>query len=106
MTTTLNTNTGIAVDHLRRIGLEPIAREFETRYGTIDIVARDLYTQTLVFVEVTPRPTIATREKCAQVRRMARCYLAAMLQMPRARRIRFDLVVVRPKGLDHIEDAY
>jgi Holliday junction resolvase-like predicted endonuclease len=106
-TTALSTSTvGLAADHLRRIGLEPIAREFETRHGTISIVARDLSTQTLVFVDVASAPTIATREKRAQVRHMARCYLAASPHEPRARRIRFDLVVVRRKGLDHVEDAY
>jgi putative endonuclease len=44
---------GIAADYLARRGLAIVARNFRTRHGEIDLIARD--GDTLVFVEVRMR---------------------------------------------------
>lgn len=46
----------IAADYLKNQGYEILSKNFRTRYGEIDIVARD--NRTLVFVEVKSRGSV------------------------------------------------
>jgi putative endonuclease len=106
----------LAAAHLERLGYAVVARNHRTRYGEIDLVVCD--GRTLVFCEVKTRrgrgePWDALHPaKCAQVRRMARAYLAEAEDRPRVPLLRFDAigVVVDPQGsltrLDHLEDAF
>jgi putative endonuclease len=108
-----------ATVHLQRLGYTIVARNHRTRYGELDIVAR--HEQTLVFVEVKTRrwrPGVSPWDsldarKQAQVRRMARAYLADDTgERPRGCMLRFDAigVVIDPRGrlvsLDHLEAAF
>ncbi len=45
----------LAVDHLTRMGLRIVERNWRCRYGELDIIARDDATSTVVFVEVKTR---------------------------------------------------
>jgi putative endonuclease len=45
----------LAVDHLMRMGLRILQRNWRCRYGELDIIARDDATSTVVFVEVKAR---------------------------------------------------
>ncbi|WP_241004424.1 YraN family protein [Conexibacter sp. SYSU D00693] len=106
----------LAAAHLERLGYAIVARGFRTRYGELDVVACDGHT--LVFVEVKTRrgrgePWDALHPaKRAQVRRMAREYLAHAEDRPRVPELRFDAigVVVDGQGrlvrLDHLEAAF
>jgi putative endonuclease len=107
----------LAAEHLARRGFTVIARNHRTRFGEIDLVAHD--GRTLVFCEVKTRragsgsPWDALGEtKRAQVRAMARAYLAEVRDRPRASAYRFDAIGVvldareRLVRLDHLEGAF
>lgn len=106
----------LAVEHLMRLGWEIVARNHRTRFGELDVVARD--GDVLVFCEVKTRrgrgePWEALHPlKQSQVRRMASAFLRDVLERPHARRLRFDAigVVIDPRGnlerLDHLEGAF
>jgi putative endonuclease len=74
----------IAAAHLRTLGYEIVARNVRTRYGEIDIVARDC--ACLVFVEVKTRRSAALgapeeavgARKLAQIAALAESYLATL----------------------------
>ena len=78
-------------------GLTIVARNFRTRMGEIDLVARDR--DTLVFVEVRQRRSAAfggaaasiTAAKRARLIAAARAYLATL---PREPACRFDAVLI------------
>ena len=106
----------LAVAHLERLGYEIVARNHRTRFGELDIVARD--DDTLVFCEVKTRRGRGVPwenlglSKRQQVRRMARAYLSDVPDRPRLPNLRFDAigVVIDPRGrlarLDHLEAAF
>lgn len=106
----------LAADHLRRLGYAIVARNHRTRHGEIDLIASD--GRTLVFCEVKTRrgrgePWDALHPaKRAQVRRMARAYLADAPDRPRVPHLRFDAIGIgidargRLIRLDHLEDAF
>ena len=107
-----------AVAHLRRRGMEIVARNHRTRFGELDVIARD--GDTLVFCEVkTARAGAGTSPldnlsppKRSQVRRMAAAWLAETTDRPRAAELRFDAICVtfdaggRLAALDHLEGAF
>jgi putative endonuclease len=91
----------IAAERLVAEGWEVLARNERTRYGEIDIVARDRHA--LVFVEVKAgregaaagpeRPALAVgRQKQRRIRRLAAAYLAGRPPLPRFAEIRFDVI--------------
>jgi putative endonuclease len=113
----------LAARHLEARGFEVVERNFRTRYGELDVIARDA--RFLVFCEVKTRIVrLATREvlgpfaaigvrKQRQVRAMAREWLAAgRLDGARPPELRFDAVGVSfdPSGrllsLEHLEAAF
>ena len=87
----------LAAEFLVREGLVIAARNFRTRRGEIDIVARER--DTLVFVEVRFRSTAAfggaaasiTPAKRARMRAAARAYLAKLGRTPACR---FDAILM------------
>jgi len=109
----------LAAEHLLRQGFRILERNYRTRFGELDIVAFD--GRTLVFCEVKSRtvnrvgigPLEAVHPaKRAQVRRMARGWLAAGGQRPFAAEIRFDVIAVvfgragQLVALEHLEAAF
>jgi putative endonuclease len=108
---------GLAAEHLERLGYRLVARNVRTRRGEIDLIACDA--RTLVFAEVKtrrapcPLPLEAVgRAKRAQVRALARAWLAEPGPRPVRCNVRFDAIgVVVDRGgelvrLDHAEDAF
>jgi|SRR5215211_3956664 len=108
----------VAADHLAARGYELLERNFRTRHGELDIVARDGYT--LVFCEVKarigsghigPLASVGARKR-AQLRRMAREWLHERDRAAGTREIRFDAIGIsldsggRVVWLDHIENAF
>jgi putative endonuclease len=106
----------LAARHLERLGYEIVARRHRTRFGEIDLVARD--GGVLVLVEVKTRragptsPYAAIDEaKQAQVRRMGLAYLYDE-RPPFAAEVRFDAIAVSVDGrgalatLEHLEAAF
>jgi putative endonuclease len=113
----------LAVRHLEARGFEVVERNFRTRYGELDVVARDA--RALVFCEVKTRIVrLATRDvlgpfaaigvrKQRQVRAMAREWLGqGRLEGPRPPELRFDAIGVSfdAQGsllsLEHLEGAF
>ncbi len=100
-----------AAKHLARRGYEIVMRNFSTRGGEIDIIA--LKKETLVFVEVRTRAEGAmvkaaesvTPLKRGRVKRAAAAYLA---RHPEARnlRVRYDVVAIDGRCVEHIEGAF
>ena len=115
----------LAARHLEARGLEVVERNYRTRYGELDIVARD--PRFLVFCEVKTRivrdetpsgdvlgpfASIGARKQ-RQVRAMAREWLAGgRLEGPRPYELRFDAIGITfdPAGhlltLEHLEAAF
>lgn len=114
----------LAARHLEARGYEVVARNFRTRYGELDVVARD--PRFLVFCEVKARIVRASDPAAAlgpfaaiglrkqrQVRAMAREWLAeGALAGARPPEIRFDAIGVsfdargRLLSLEHLEAAF
>lgn len=91
----------LAVDHLTRMGLRVLHRNWRCRYGELDIIACDDGTSTVVFVEVKTRtgdgygglPQAVTPRKVRRLRRLAGLWLAG--QDRRWAAIRIDVIGVR-----------
>jgi|LZCG01.1.fsa_nt_gb putative endonuclease len=99
----------IACQYLRQQGYEIIARNWRSRFGEIDIIARD--GDSLVFVEVKTRtgsgfggPEGALDErKRGRIIATAKAYLSG-IESDLA--IRFDLVALRGKEIELYKDAF
>ena len=91
----------LAVDHLTRMGLRILQRNWRCRYGELDIIARDDAASTVVFVEVKTRTGdgygglahAVTPRKVRRLRRLAGLWLAGQDQHWAA--IRIDVIGVR-----------
>jgi putative endonuclease len=100
----------LAAAELERLGYAILARRYRTRYGEIDIVARER--ETLVFVEVKARAggelgTAAeaiTPQKMRKVVLMATDYLARHANADVE--CRFDVVAIDGEVLTLIRDAF
>jgi putative endonuclease len=92
----------LAVRHLKRQGYRIVARNYRTKAGEIDIIARE--GRTLVFIEVKGRQSLrygsakaaVTARKQHQVAKVALWYLKATDQM--GVKARFDVVAVTRTG--------
>ena len=91
----------LAVDHLTRLGLRIVTRNWRCRYGELDVVAADTAARTVIFVEVKTRtgdgfgglPHAVTVQKMRRLRRLAAIWLAGQDQ--RWAEIRIDVIGVR-----------
>jgi putative endonuclease len=96
----------LAAEYLMRQGLAIVARNFRTRFGEIDLIARD--GGTLVFVEVRMRRSTGyggaaesiTPRKRARLVAAANGYLALLGREPPCR---FDAILMRALDADTIE---
>jgi putative endonuclease len=100
----------VAAQHLIRAGYRIIERNFRTKLGELDIIARD--GTTLVFVEVRSRANAAhghaaemvgTRKQ-RQVARVAALYLG--VRDPVYDEVRFDVVAITGDEATLIQDAW
>lgn len=104
----------LAERHLRSQGYEIICRNYRTRFGEIDIIARDQ--DTIVFVEVKARSSNAyggaraaiTSHKRRKMSMLALYYLKTTRQT--SARARFDVVAIRTDtgkpDVDVIKNAF
>jgi putative endonuclease len=91
----------LAVDHLTRMGLRILGRNWRCRYGELDVIASDEATRTVVFVEVKTRTGdgyggwahAVTPRKVWRLRRLAGLWLAG--QDERWAALRIDVIGVR-----------
>ncbi len=106
----------VAVEHLERLGLVIIARNWRCREGEIDIVATDGIDR-VVICEVKTRSGVGfgspaeavTRVKRRRLRRLAQLYLADHLNRWVA--VRFDVIGVLclpglPPTVEHVRAAF
>jgi len=106
---------------LAAAGWEIVERNARTRYGELDIVARDA--AALVFIEVKgaragtafgpEKPILAiNRRKQLRVRRLATAWMSERRDLPRYDEIRFDAVGVtldragRAVDVDYVKGAF
>jgi putative endonuclease len=111
----------LVADRLARSGWEIVERNARTRFGELDIVARD--GRTLVFVEVKAgragsafgpeRPVLGVnRRKQQRVRQLATAWMGERRDAPYYAEIRFDAVGVtfdrtgRAVDVEHIRGAF
>lgn len=91
----------LAVDHLTRLGLRVLARNWRCRYGELDVIAADTAARTVVFVEVKTRTGdgfgglahAVTPQKARRLRRLAALWLVGQDRSWDA--IRIDVIGVR-----------
>jgi putative endonuclease len=99
-----------AAAYLQRAGMHIVERNFKTKLGELDIIARE--GPTLVFVEVRMRSTttfgnaveMVNRDKQRRVSRIAWQYIKQ--RRPRFDTARFDVVGITAGDLVHIRDAW
>ncbi len=104
----------IAAQHLQRKGYQILVRNFQTRYGELDIIA--IKNGVLVFVEVKTRRSdrfgsaeeAITHQKIEHIKKVALHYLST--HSVKHQEIRFDVITVRmaddSSHLNHIEAAF
>jgi putative endonuclease len=91
----------LAVEHLERLGLVVLARNWRCRYGELDVIAADVPARAVVFVEVKTRTSdqygglaqAVTDQKLRRLRRLAALWLAG--QDRSWATIRVDVIGVR-----------
>ncbi|SON62498.1 hypothetical protein MSIMFI_04023 [Mycobacterium simulans] len=91
----------LAGDHLTRLGLRILDRNWRCRYGELDVIAADAPTRTVVFVEVKTRTgdgygglaNAVPERKVRRLRRLAGLWLAG--QDGRWAAVRIDVIGVR-----------
>lgn len=91
----------LAVDHLTRMGLRILQRNWRCRYGELDVIVSDDAARAVVFVEVKTRTgdgygglaQAVTPRKVRRLRRLAGLWLAG--QDERWSTIRIDVIGVR-----------
>ena len=91
----------LAADHLRGLGLQVLTRNWRCRYGELDLIAAELSTRTVVFVEVKTRTSdqfggleqAVSSQKVRRLRRLAAVWLAE--QQSGWAAIRIDVIGVR-----------
>jgi len=91
----------LAVDHLTRMGLRILNRNWRCRYGELDVIAADAASRTVVFVEVKTRSgdgygglaQAVTPLKVRRLRRLAGLWLAG--QDAGWAAVRIDVIGVR-----------
>ncbi|OBF79235.1 YraN family protein [Mycobacterium sp. 852002-51163_SCH5372311] len=91
----------LAADHLTKMGLRVLDRNWRCRYGELDLIASDPATNTVVFVEVKTRTGdgygglahAVTPRKVRRLRRLAALWLAG--QHGRWAAVRIDVIGVR-----------
>lgn len=106
----------IAFDFLEKSGFQIIDKNWHSgRYGEIDVIAKDVKTNDLVFIEVKSRFTnlteakeLVNKKKQAQIYKLANVYLS--LNKLENRACRFDVIALRigrgKKKLEHIKNAF
>lgn len=95
-----------AAEYLAQKGYEIVQRNYSTRYGEIDIIARDK--DILVFVEVKTKTDdyfgkpeeMVDRRKLGRIRRMATTYLEG-----KEVACRIDVVAIEGEELRHYENV-
>lgn len=103
---------GLAALYLEKEGCHILERNFRTRYGEIDLIARD--GKEYVFVEVKYRsgtgagdPAEAVGEKKQEViRRTALSYLKKNGINPAEAYLRFDVISILGSDLRHYPNAF
>ena len=101
----------IAVNLLKRSGLEVLAQRYKTKFGEIDIVARSA--DTLVFVEVKARGSFSEGAEAVNYRTRRRIEQAALYFITQHQDyadfgMRFDVIVVSSGGMsvDYLDNAW
>jgi putative endonuclease len=104
----------LAVGFLRKLGYEIIRRNFRTRFGEVDIIARD--GDEVVFVEVRSRSRgdwelLEQSVTLRKQQRISRAAAAFARRTRAARPLRFDVIAVKlcPDGepeFRHYKDAF
>lgn len=91
----------LASEYLAAQGLRTLARNWRCRYGELDVIAEEMATNTVVFVEVKTRTgdgfgglaEAVTAQKLRRIRRLAALWLVE--QTSRYAALRIDVIRVR-----------
>ena len=98
-----------AARYLQQQGLKPVAQNYRSRFGEIDLIMRD--GATLVFVEVRLRRSAnfggaaasIDAHKQQRIIRTAQQYLAGLAHIPPCR---FDAVLMDDSGVQWLRNAF
>lgn len=102
-----------AARYLKKQGYKIIAKNFQTRFGEIDIIAEDK--KYIVFVEVKARgeKSIAEPKEFVDLRKQRKIITTAEIYLaenPTEKQPRFDVVEVKKENgktvINHIENAF
>ena len=99
-----------AASYLKSLGYEILERNFRSKFGEIDIIAKDK--DTLVIVEVrsksysffgTPEETIS-KSKAKKIIKTAEFYIQT--KNPNFENVRFDIISILHNNISHIKNAF
>ncbi|WP_457623004.1 YraN family protein [Persephonella sp.] len=100
----------MAVDHLKNSGYKILERNFQTRYGEIDIIAEK--DNQIIIIEVRgkkntyfgkPEETIS-RSKIRRILKTTQIYIKS--KNLHNRQIRFDIISIVDNNIFHIKNAF
>ncbi len=100
----------LAADFLSSKGYEIIERNYSTRFGEIDIIAKDK--ETLVIVEVRSRSSgkfgypeeTVSKSKIKKIIRTTYQYIQQ--KNPSFKEVRFDIISILHNNISHIKNAF
>ncbi len=99
-----------AAEYLKSLGFEILKTNYSTRYGEIDIIAKQ--DKTVVFVEVRSRKNLSygypeesiNEAKINRIKKTAEIFLLDFQES--FEDVRFDLISVINQSIRHIQDAF
>ena len=105
----INEGERLAAKHLKKQGFQILLQNYKAKMGEIDIIAMD--GDVLVFVEVKQRASsdfgapreAVTKEKMRKIKNTAQLYI---MKTKHSGNVRFDVVEVLGKDINHIKNAF
>ncbi|MBI3590898.1 MAG: YraN family protein [Candidatus Melainabacteria bacterium] len=106
----------LACEYLKKIDFSILKQNWHSgKYGEIDIIAKDIATKELVFIEVKSRATntndakeLVTKKKQQQLYKLAKSFI--FLNNSENCACRFDVIAIRinkeGKAIEHIKNAF
>jgi len=102
----------LAVKHLKSCGYKILCQNYRTKFGEIDIVAKDKKDNCIVFVEVRYRKNLffGLPKETINYYKQTRIIKSAMVFIKQYKientNLRFDIVSITDNEIEHIKNAF
>lgn len=102
----------LAVEHLKSQGYEILCRNFRTKFGEIDIIAKDKKDNSIAFIEVRYRKNLffGLPKETVNFNKQIRLIKSAMVFVKQNKiknmYLRFDVISITDTEIEHIKNAF